>query len=173
VTIARRARPVVALLLLLLACGSNADGGRANAPRARSGPVEFAYGVPGGGVLGSNTTRGRVTALLFVTTFDLPSQVMARRVDEALRSHRPRINAGAVAVEAPNSAPLVEVFRTTLGLGYPVALTGGGPEEGGAFGTIDRVPTLVVLDARGREVHRQAGVIDPEALEHLLTEAGR
>jgi hypothetical protein len=135
--------------------------------------VEFAYGVPGGGVLRSSTTRGRVTALLFVTTFDLPSQVMARRLDEALRSHRPRINVGAIAVEAPNSAPLVEVFRTTLGLGYPVALTGGGPEEAGAFGTIDRVPTLVVLDARGREVHRAAGVLEPDVLEQLLTEAGR
>jgi hypothetical protein len=135
--------------------------------------VEFAYGVPGGGVLGSNATRGRVTALLFVTTFDLPSQVMARRLDEVLRSHRPRINAGAIAVEAPNSAPLVEVFRTTLGLGYPVALTGGGPEEAGAFGTIDRVPTLVILDARGREVHRAAGVLERELLEQLLTEAGR
>lgn len=168
----RLARPL-AVALLLGACGSGTDGTRASAPRSRSGPVEFAYGVPGGGVLGSNTTRGRVTALLFVTTFDLPSQVMARRLDEVLRSHRPRINAGAIAVEAPNSAPLVEVFRTTLGLGYPVALTAGGPEEAGAFGTIDRVPTLVILDARGREVHRAAGVLEPEALEQLLTDAGR
>jgi hypothetical protein len=171
--ITRRSLGPLVALLLLLSCGSGTDGARPNAPRARSSSVAFAYGVPGGGVLSSNNTRGRVTALLFVTTFDLPSQVMARRLDDALRSHRPRINAGAIAVEAPNSAPLVEVFRTTLGLGYPVALTDGGPEAAGAFGKIDRVPTLVVLDARGREVHREAGVLEPEVLERYLTEAGR
>jgi hypothetical protein len=154
-------------------CASGTEGERASAPRARSGPVAFAYGIPAGGVLGTSTTRGRVTALLFVTTFDLPSQVMARRLDDSFRRHRPRINAGAVAIEAPNSAPLVDVFRTTLGLGYPVALTGGGPEESGPFGTIDRVPTLIVLDARGREVHRASGVVEPEVLELLLTQAGR
>jgi hypothetical protein len=168
----RLARALVALTLLL-SCGSGPDGARPDVPRARSSRVTFAYGVPGGGVLSSDTTRGRVTALLFVTTFDLPSQVMARRLDEALRSHRPRINAGAIAVEAPNSAPLVEVFRTTLGLGYPVALTDGGPESTGAFGKIDRVPTLVVLDALGREVHREAGVVEVEVLQRYLTEAGR
>jgi hypothetical protein len=98
---------------------------------------------------------------------------MARRLDEALRSHRPRINAGAVALEAPNAAPLVEVFRSTLGLSYPVALTGSGAEDGGAFGTVDRVPTLVVLDARGRQVHRVAGVLEMDVLERLLSDAAR
>jgi hypothetical protein len=164
---------LVVVAPLLVACASGGEGSRAAAPRARSGPVAFTYGVPGGGVVDSNSTRGRVTALLFVTTFDLPSQVMARRLDASLRSHRPRINAAAIAIEAPNAAPLVEVFRSTLGLAYPVALTGGGAEDAGAFGTIDRVPTLVVLDARGREVHRAAGVVEAEMLELFLEEAGR
>jgi hypothetical protein len=170
---ARRLARLLGVVSLLGACASGSDGAKASAPRARSAPVVFAYGVPAGGALESGTTRGRVTALLFVTTFDLPSQVMARRLDEALRTHRPRINAGAIAVEAPNAAPLVDVFRSTLGLGYPVALTGGGPLDAGAFGTIDRVPTLVILDARGREVHRSAGVMEREELERLLTEAAR
>jgi hypothetical protein len=171
--IAGRFARLLVIAPLLVACASGGDGPPAAAPRARSAPVNFSYGVPGGGVVDSNSTRGRVTALLFVTTFDLPSQVMARRLDAALRSHRPRINAAAIAIEAPNAAPLVEVFRSTLGLAYPVGLTGGGAEDGGAFGTIDRVPTLIVLDRRGREVQRVAGVVDGEVLEGFLDEAGR
>jgi hypothetical protein len=171
--IAVRLARLLVVVSSLGACSSGSDGARTQAPPARSTPVSFAYGVPGGGTLASATTRGRVTALLFVTTFDLPSQVMARRLDEALRSHRPRINVGAVALEAPNAAPLVEVFRSTLGLSFPVALTGSGAEDGGAFGTIDRVPTLVVLDARGRQVHRVSGVLEKDLLERLLTDAAR
>jgi hypothetical protein len=171
--IARRLARVLVVVPLLGACASGSDGVKAPERAPRSAPVTFAYGVPGGGSLDSASTRGRVTALLFVTTFDLPSQVMARRLDEALRTHRPRINAGAVAIEAPNAAPLVDVFRSTLGLGYPVGLTGSGAENAGAFGTIDRVPTLIVLDARGREVRREAGVLEPEALDRFLSEAAR
>lgn len=171
--IARSLARLSVVVWLLLGCASGSESARADAPRARATPVDFQYGLPGGGVLDSASTRGRVTALLFVTTFDLPSQVMARRLDEALRAHRPRFNAGAVALEAPNAAPLVEVFRSTLGLGYPVALTSGGPMDSGPFGTIDRVPTLVVLDRRGREVHRVAGVIEADALEAMLIDAAR
>jgi hypothetical protein len=158
---------------LLLAC--SAEPRAATTPLASSrAPVEFAYGTPSGEVLTSGTTRGRVTALLFVATFDLSSQLMAKRLDDVIRRHRPRANAGAIALEAPNDAPLVEVFKSSLGLGYPVALTNTiGIERRGPFGTIDRVPTLIVLDARGREVARAQGVVSERDLDAALTSAER
>jgi hypothetical protein len=113
-----------------------------------------------------------VTALLFVTTFDLPSQIAARMLDEVIRRHRPRANAGAIALEAPDHAPLVEVFRKTLALSYPVALTmTPGVQHDGPFGVIDRVPTLIVLDARGREVTRGFGNMTAEEIEEALRSA--
>jgi hypothetical protein len=144
-------------------------------PVARRGtPVRFAYGTPQGEVLSSETTRGRVTMLLFVTTFDLPSQLMAKRVEAVVRRHRPRANAGAIALEAPNQAPLVEVFKTSLGLSYPVALTNSTRvDERGPFGAVDQVPVLVVLDSRGVEVARAQGVVSEEELEQALTRAAR
>jgi hypothetical protein len=114
-----------------------------------------------------------VTALLFVTTFDLPSQVMARRLDDVTRRHRPRTNVGAIVVEPPSAAPLVDVFRTTLGLRYEVALTGSGEERSGPFGRIDRVPTLIVLDREGRQVSRSHGVLDGPEIQELLRAAER
>lgn len=141
---------------------------------ARGAPVEFAYGTPSGETLSSAGTRGRVTAILFVTTFDLPSQLMAKRLDVVVREHKPRANAGAVALEAPNDAPLVEVFRSSLGLSYPVALTNTtGFEAPSPFGRIDQVPVLVVLDRRGREVARAEGVVSEREIDDALTTAAR
>jgi len=161
------------VVALALACASEPEPTAPTTP-ARSAPIVFAYGTPRGEEVGSATTRGRVTALLFVTTFDLPSQLMARRLEEVTKRHRPRVNAVAVALEAPNSAPLVEVFRSTLGLSYPVALESSGAiDHDGPFGTLDRVPTLIVLDARGREVAREAGVVPAEDIDALLERAAR
>jgi hypothetical protein len=156
-----------------LACSS--DPRPAVAPYKPSrAPVEFAYGTPTGETLSSSSTRGRVTVLLFVATFDLPSQLMAKRLDEVIHRHRPRANAGAIALEAPNDAPLVDVFRSSLHLSYPVALTNTtGVGEAGPFGTIDQVPTLVVLDAHGREVARAQGVVTELELDAALTRAAR
>jgi hypothetical protein len=167
------ARTSFAFVLLLLACSS--EPRPALSPASPSGrTIEFAYGTPSGEALTSGATRGRVTALLFVATFDLSSQLMAKRLDEVIRRHRPRANAGAIALEAPNDAPLVDVFRSSLALSYPVALTNTTSfDRQGPFGTIDQVPTLVVLDARGREVARARGVLSEQDLELLLTRADR
>jgi len=166
-------RAVATLVALLLGCSSEPRP-MAAAPSARGRPIDFAFGTPSGEVLGSGATRGRVTALLFVATFDLPSQVMAKRLEEVVRWHRPRANAGAVALEAPNDAPLVEVFKSSLGLTYPVALantTRFDPEQ--PFGEVDQVPTLIILDSRGREVARAHGLISERELDLALTQAAR
>lgn len=159
------------LLVLTLGCGAAEPEPRTPAGPARSAPITFAYGTPGGAVISSATTRGRVTALLFVTTFDLPSQVLARHLDDVISRHTPRANAVAIVVEPPMSAPLVEVFKTTLGLRYEVALTGSGEERNGPFGDIDRVPTLIVLDRQGREVSRTYGALEPKGIVPLLKAA--
>jgi len=159
-------------LFALSACGSAPQQAKA-APR-RGKPVEFLYGTPAGETLSSENTRGRVTALLFVTTFDLPSQLMAKRLDVVARRHRPRVNAGAIALEAPNNAPLVEVFKTSLGLSYPVGLTNRTLLDAkGPFGAIDQVPVLIVLDARGVEVARAEGVVSEPEVDQALTRAAR
>jgi hypothetical protein len=165
--------PLLAVLGVAFACGSASPSATASEPR-RGRPIEFLYGTPTGETLSSQNTRGRVTALLFVTTFDLPSQLMAKRLDAVAHRHRPRINAGAIALEAPNNAPLVEVFRTSLGLSYPVGLTNRTRlDEKGPFGTLDQVPVLVVLDARGVEVARAEGVVSEPELDAALTRAAR
>jgi hypothetical protein len=168
-----RAPTLRALALgLCLSCGGcAADPAPAlGAPRAAGKrQVSFAFGTPDGAIFGSETTRGRVTVVLFVTTFDITSQLMARRLDEIVRRRKPRANAGAVVLEAPDHGMLAEVFRDTLGLSYPVALAlSPGVQDEGPFGRIDRVPNLFVLDRDGRQVFQAAGVLSVQEIERAL-----
>lgn len=165
----------VAAALAAGACGGGvAAAPVAAAPREETPPLVFSFPTPDGGAFTGAATRGRATAVLFVTTYDAASQVLAQRVAELARRMRPRINAGAVVLEAPRYAPLAQVFGETLGLGYPVAVADDGTRRGeGPFGRIDRVPVVVVLDRAGRERWRHEGLVSTRALERALASAGR
>jgi hypothetical protein len=168
-----RLRACFALAVGLSACSAPSQRSPETST-AREAPIEFAFGVLDGSVLTNATTHGRVTALLFVTTFDLPSQAAARRLGEVQRRHAPRFNAAAIALESAENAPLVAVFRDTLELSYPVAITNRGElRASSAFADVDRVPTLILLDRYGRPVLRHYGVFEPRALEAWLRDAER
>lgn len=158
---------------MLLTCAGE-ERPVASSSAGSSEAIAFAYGTTEGGEFSSRGTRGRATIVLFVTTYDLPSQLEARRVDEILRRFRPRVNAGAVVLEAPKYAVFADAFRTTMNLAYPVALADEDTlQRRGPFGHVDRVPTLVVLDRNGREVWRKAGMISAREIEAALTEASK
>lgn len=158
---------------MLTACA--ATPARSEAPPVERGePVDFAFGTIDGAAVTSETTRDRVTVLLFVTTYDLPSQAAARRLAEVVRTHAPRFNAAAVVIEAPENAVLAEVFRSSLGLPYPVALADSVELRASPqFATIDRVPIVVVLDREGRLVLQRFGLFESTELAAWLAEAER
>ncbi len=165
----------ILLALVAVSCAASGQEASTSSDRPLSSPLVFEFGTTSGESFSSATTRGRVTAVLFVTTFDLASQLMARRLDDVLHRHKPRVNAGAVVLEAPDHAPLAEVFRQSLSLGYVVAMfdvTGASPNDG-PFGVVDRVPTLVVLDRSGRERFRKAGVLASHEIDEALRGAER
>jgi hypothetical protein len=162
------------LSLVLLACGGANPEPEVSAGRPLTPALVFNYGTTQGSLFASANTRGRVTAVLFVTTFDMASQLMARRLNDAMRTHGRRFNSGAVVLEAPSAAALAEVFRRSLGLIYPVAMSDGADRSSdGPFGAIESVPTLVILDRNGRERFRRAGVLTARELDEALTQAGQ
>jgi len=161
---------------LAFACGG-ADGASARSaerPVPAGKPVHFAYRTTEGETFGARTTRGRATAVLFVTTYDLASQVEARRLEQLVHRQRPRINAGAVVLETEQYEVLADAFRTSLGLSYPVCLADQATrEKEGPFGNLSRVPTLVVLDRDGVEVWRKEGLASTSEMKQALTTASR
>jgi hypothetical protein len=121
-------------------------------------PVDFRFPLPEGASISQEDLAGRYSVVLFLTTYDTISQVLARRLDELLRTRKPRINVLAVALEPPQNAPLVAVYRTTLNLAYPVALADQDTLEGrGPFGDVKAVPAMTLLDRQSRIVYRGFG----------------
>jgi len=164
----------LAWLLLLSACQRVAvpPEDEANESDTRGQVQRYVFGTTEGEELSAEGMRGRVTALLFVTTFDLASQLAAKQLNQALHTHRPRINAGAVVLEAPKYAPLADVFRTSLKLSYPVAIADLEMlARNSTLGEVHSVPTLIIFDAQGREVRRQYGAFSDEELEAWLMHA--
>jgi len=169
---------------LLLACGffGVCSSGCAAAPPpgaelplpARGEPLEFSFAGTDDVVVSSATTRGRVTVLVFVATYDVASQLLLRRLADVIVRFTPRANAAAVVVEAPRYAELLPAYRDSLQLPFPVVMVDFATAQGqGPFAWIERVPTLVVLDRTGREVARRQGTLPAGELEDDLTRASR
>jgi hypothetical protein len=158
----------------LTLCGCYTQEGEAPpASAAEHGePVQFTFGTIDGQEVSSDTTRGRTTALLFVTTYDLPSQGEALLLRDVLARHKPRANGAIVMLEPPRSAPLVQVWRDQLELKLPVAMASPALLAGESqLGKISGVPTLLVLDRRGRIAVRFEGSLSREQLEESLRRA--
>jgi hypothetical protein len=140
-----------------------------------TGPIAYDFPSVGEDVtVSSETMRGRVTALLFITTYDIASQLFARRLADSITSFTPRANAAAVVVEAPSYADLLLAYREALALPFPIVMADYATQRGGGpFGSVTRVPLLVVLDREGREVSRHQGSLEPQQIEEALRQAGQ
>ena len=166
---------VLLAALLALSCQRVPDEAPPVQPSNEASGVvhRFAFGTTQGEELSAESVRGRVTCLLFVTTFDLASQIAAKRLNQLLHAHTPRINAAAVVLEAAKYAPLADVFRSSLELSYPVAIADLPTlQTSSTFGDeVSTVPALLILDAEGREVQRRSGTFTVEELDAWLSRA--
>lgn len=135
-------------------------------------PVQFSFGTIDGQELSSDTTRGRTTALLFVTTYDLPSQAEAQLLRDVLARHRPLANGAIVMMEAPRAAELARVWADSISVKLPIAMASPTLMSGDSeLGRIVGVPTLVVLDRSGRLRARLEGAVTREELDQALHKA--
>lgn len=166
-------KPGFLWICLLAIAGCHTSPPEAPQALRRTAPVQFSFPTADGPAVSGESTRGRVTVLAFITMYDLASQVMVRRLGDALRSFRPRANAAAIVLEAPRYSGLVPAYATAMQLPYPIAMTRSGTYQGlGSFSEIGRVPTLVFLDKQGREVHRHTGDLAMPDLLDALRQAG-
>jgi hypothetical protein len=136
---------------------------------SRSEPVSFSFAGVDGESVSSETTRGRSTVLAFITTYDIASQLVVRRLGELIVGFTPRANAAAVVLEPPRYADLLPAYSASLGLPFPVVMADFETLQGrGHFGSIDKVPTLVVFDREGREVWRRQGPLTSDEMAAAL-----
>jgi hypothetical protein len=164
-----------ALIAALAACsGSPKDPAippavTAPAPADRGPAVRFAFEALDGKPLTAESLAGRVAVIVFLTTYDFPSQAEARFLSGLQHNHAPRINAAALILEPPENRPLAEAFAKSLSLGYPVALADAATIAGeGPFAGLHHVPSVVILDRRGREAWRHVGLAEEAEIEEAV-----
>lgn len=135
-------------------------------------PLEFSYVAPDGTPISSETMRGRTTLVALVTTYDWASQLLLRRVNQALVSHVPRLNALGVVLEDPSYSVLLDTFSNSLDLAFPLVMADQATLDGsGPFAPLAYVPTLLVLDAGGGLVARLQGPVDRAQIDSALEQA--
>lgn len=121
-------------------------------------PVSFRYPNVLGGDLASDDLRGRVTVLLFITTYDVPSQAEVTFLTRLHKEHVPRLNAALIVLEPPESRDIVREYVRALSVDYPVGMADAATIAGrGPFESLQHVPSVVILDREGKERFRHLG----------------
>ncbi len=163
---------LVVLSLALTSCGGASSSPGTSASRSEAEVLEYSFPGIDGETISSKQHRGRVTVLLFVTTFDVLSQAQAQRLEDLYRTHSPRINALAIVMEAPRYVDLARSFRDVVGLHFPVAIASREQvARQGSLRQIQQVPAWIVLDSAGRVRGAAVGEISPEELREAVRSA--
>jgi cytochrome oxidase Cu insertion factor (SCO1/SenC/PrrC family) len=103
--------------------------------------------------------RGKPSVIVFVTTGDLVGQAQVDYLVRMAQNDGARVNYAMVALHPRKEAVLVDAYRQTLNVDFPVALAGAGATgPTGPFGDISAVPTLVLLDREGRIMWKHTGL---------------
>jgi peroxiredoxin len=159
-------------LLAAQACGASASSSANSKNQVEGQVLEYSFPSIDGETISSPDQRGRVTVLLFVTTFDVLSQSQAQRLEDLYRTYSPRINALAIVMEAPRYVELARSFRDVVGLNYPVAIADRQQiARQGMLSQIQQVPAWIVLDANGRVSGAAIGEISPQELKLAIRRA--
>jgi hypothetical protein len=160
-------RATSSALVVLASCGGSKEA-KLDAPRAISTSearvaVDFAFDSLDERPVSAEATRGKPTVIAFVNTGSLPAQaqvdflvVMAKH--DAANPEGDAVNYAIVALESRENRELVELYRKSLGIPFPVAMADEATAAGaGPFGDVTAVPVTVILDRTGRVVWRVAG----------------
>jgi len=112
----------------------------------------------------SEALRGKPTVLTFVTTYDPISQLQVN-VLVALADDMPEVQLVLVALQDASARELVEIYRDTMKVKFPVALGDvASIAGGGGLGDVHQVPTTVMLGRDGRVVWRHTGAVRGDEL---------
>ncbi len=173
----RCSRALALSVALTAACGGTTEpqtpplGVAAEIPERARPARTFAFVTLDGQAVTSTAYRGRMTLVGFAATYDLGSHALARFMNEVFARHTPRINALLLVLEPRDHEPMVQAFAGTLDLRYDVVHADEATTAGqGPFPGLHHVPSVVLLDRRGREVWRHLGLVTTERLHEVIEE---
>ncbi len=163
---------LLAAFLLAAGCGGASTevvGHSTGAPPPE--PITLSVQTTDGSFVDLRRLRGRPVLLFLFATFDGVSQAALHPLRGFVRQH-PEVHVVGIAIE-PDARRLGDAWAAALNPPFPVAYDPDDDIVGGtsSLGTVDTVPTYVMLDAAGIEVNRKTGFASERDLSHLLYEA--
>jgi hypothetical protein len=116
----------------------------------------------------SGAFGGKPVALVFVTTYDPICQQQVN-FDLPLVDEFPNVAFALVVLQEPSARELVEIYRDTLKIKFPVALADAATiAGGGTLGDVHHIPATVLIGRDGKIAwRRDGGVMPAEMREHL------
>lgn len=164
------------LLLAGLAAGAIGCGGaKAEEPPPGTSVVpsrpaaSFAFESLDARPVSSVAFAGRPVVLAFIATWDLLSQAQVRYLIEMDKRDQGRVAYAAVCLQEAKDRELIEVYRSTVGITFPLAIADRGTLAGaGAFGDVQSVPTVLVLDGTGHVRFQKVGLVKSDELRDAL-----
>lgn len=160
-----------ALALGLSGCAHH-DGelvGKSERPEGATAPIQFSFDSLDARPVATGAVVGKPTVVAFVTTWDLSSQAQIDFLVPMSAKDGAGTNYLMVALQEPQDRELVEVYASHLHVTFPVAMAGTGVmDQGGPFGELKMVPTVIILDRAARMVWRHVGLARPEEIREGL-----
>jgi hypothetical protein len=163
---AKAVLPALALqacALLGLSCGSAEPALSHPSPVGASSAalnpaIEFTFDSLDDRPVSSAAMRGKVSVLVFVTTGSLMAQAQVDFLVAMAKHDAEQVHYAAVALETNENRELVELYRKTLSVPFPVAMADSATLSGnGPFGDVTAVPVTLVLDRTGHVALRIEG----------------
>lgn len=174
----RTTERAIALACLLAAASAGGCAKRSGPPVGTSSvpmtsserePAIFAFESLDERPVDSKATRGKVTVLAFITTWDVASQGQVDFLVAMAKNDGDKVFYGLVVMQDRKERELIEVYRSKLEVTFPVAL--GTPdvmEPDGPFGNVQVVPTVVILDRGGHVVWRSEGITKSDEIRRAM-----
>jgi hypothetical protein len=159
----------------LLSCGGKAEP---TTPIGISNPTpeakaQFAFDSLDARPVSSESIKGKVAVLVFVTTYDWASQAEVDFVVPIAKHDDPKVTFALVALQSRSDRELVEHYCETLNVTFPTALADVPSASAAGFGEVRSVPTLIVVDANGKMVFRKEGIVKGDEIRRVIDVAKR
>jgi len=164
-------KPAVLLLalvstLVLFGCRNEATAGPDAAPAVKA---DFRLKAVDGRTLGPKDFAGQVVVIDFWATWCGPCHIQARILEPLYREYKGR-GVQFLAANIGEDSATVKEFLREKPIPYPVLLD---PEDtiSGKLG-IQGLPTLMVVDKKGKVSYFRTGLADGETLRKVIKQAG-
>jgi thiol-disulfide isomerase/thioredoxin len=157
--------------LLLLSCkdGATAGKGEAGKPAAVGATVDFQLPSVDGRKLGPRSFPGQVVVVDFWATWCLPCRLQAQILEPIYRDYKGR-GVQFLAANVGETPDEVKKFLKEKPFPYPVLLDS--EQETATKLGVFALPTLLVVDKKGKVSYLQSGIADGDTLRQLIKKAG-